>query len=43
MCATPAIAAVRPRHVIIFGVCKMLAAGPAMTRPGKDPYLIYEI
>src|SRR5271167_2863604 len=43
MSSTSAIAAIRPRHVIEFGLHKMLAARPAMTGPGKYPYLIYKI
>jgi hypothetical protein len=43
MRATAAVSAVRPRHVVVFGMRKMLAAGPAVTRPAKDPDLIDKI
>jgi hypothetical protein len=43
MGAATAVSAVRAGHVGVFGMCKMLAAGPAVPGPAKDPDLIDKI
>ena len=43
MAAASAIAPVGTRHIIEFGLHKMLAAGAAMPASGKDPDLIDKV
>jgi hypothetical protein len=41
--APAAVSAIRPRHRIVLGAHKMLAACPAMPAPAKYPDLIDKI
>jgi hypothetical protein len=43
MRSAPPVTAIRPREVVVFDMREMLAAGPAMAAPAKNPDLIDKI
>ena len=43
MSSPAAVAAIRPCHVVEFGMCKMPAPGAAMAGSTKDPDLVYKV